>query len=411
MGVVQLAVQIFLYSVIIAAIILMIPGLKPDIDFEPYTLDTRRPLEGNLAPNSILDKAELFSTFEALESIALRGDQVIAGITDKGSQIVTVTEGNKYKTIVKLSEKCEGYWDVFNCGRPLGLRFDNEGMLLVADAFLGIFKVDIHKGTAEKIIGIKSFNVNGKSIPSLPDDLDVDKNGMIYWSDASEIASLDIMTVEMLGQPSGRLIQYDPKTKTNTVLIDKLHFANGVQLSRNEDFVTIAETVRSRVWKYHLTGAKKGQKEILVDRLPGMPDNIRSNGKGGFYISLVIPALENSTFPLDSLGPMWIVRKLILRSQSLFLTLLSSLDFAMPHILFKHAQHYVKNLHPFMDVSKFPNKVIIVEVDESGNIIGSLQNTDEKMSLISQITIGEKYTYFGSPWAAQTWRLKTEYLN
>jgi sugar lactone lactonase YvrE len=44
-----------------------------------------------------------------------------------------------------------------------------------------------------------------------------------------------------------RLFKYDPLKKTNTVLMDKLHFANGIALSAKEDFVIIAETLRGRV--------------------------------------------------------------------------------------------------------------------------------------------------------------------
>ena len=33
----------------------------------------------------------------------------------------------------------------------------------------------------------------------------------------------------------------------NTVLIDKLHFPNGVQLSPKQDFVLVCETYRRRV--------------------------------------------------------------------------------------------------------------------------------------------------------------------
>ncbi|CAG7660341.1 unnamed protein product, partial [Allacma fusca] len=95
---------------------------------------------------------------------------------------------------------------------------------------------------------------------------------------------------DLLGNdPSGRLVEYDPKTKRNKVLIDAIHFANGVQLSENEDFVLISESIRCRVLRYHLKGPKAGQKDVFMDGLPGLPDNIRPNGKGGFYIVLSEP--------------------------------------------------------------------------------------------------------------------------
>lgn len=81
------------------------------------------------------------------------------------------------------------------------------------------------------------------------DDLDVDKDGIIYFSDASQVSTMGNIYPEALGDPSGRLVKFDPKIKKTEVLIDGLHFANGVQLSQKEDFIVICESVRSRVWK------------------------------------------------------------------------------------------------------------------------------------------------------------------
>lgn len=57
------------------------------------------------------------------------------------------------------------------------------------------------------------------------------------------------MLLELLGTPTGRLVKYDPKTKKNTVLLNGLHFANGVQLSKNEDFVLVADMMQSRIMR------------------------------------------------------------------------------------------------------------------------------------------------------------------
>lgn len=90
--------------------------------------------------------------------------------------------------------------------------------------------------------------IDGKLI-KFADDLDISKDGTIYFSDASTNVDPSLMVLELLGPPSGRLIKYDPKMKISTVLIDNLHFANGVQLSKDEDFVMVAELMRSRVWR------------------------------------------------------------------------------------------------------------------------------------------------------------------
>lgn len=90
--------------------------------------------------------------------------------------------------------------------------------------------------------------IDGKLI-KFADDLDIDKDGVVYFSDASTNVDPTLMVLELLGQPSGRLIQFDPKSGISEVLIDNLHFANGVQLSIDEDFVMVAEMVQSRVWR------------------------------------------------------------------------------------------------------------------------------------------------------------------
>ena len=43
---------------------------------------------------------------------------------------------------------------------------------------------------------------------------------------------------------------FDPVANTTEVLVDGLHFANGVQLSKNEDFVLISETSAARIMRY-----------------------------------------------------------------------------------------------------------------------------------------------------------------
>jgi len=50
-----------------------------------------------------------------------------------------------------------------------------------------------------------------------------------------------------------RFLRYDPLHNSTEVLLDNLSFANGVQLSRYDDFVLVAETARARIKKFVLT--------------------------------------------------------------------------------------------------------------------------------------------------------------
>lgn len=88
--------------------------------------------------------------------------------------------------------------------------------------------------------------VDGKEM-SFPDDLDVDTNGNIYYSDASTNGNMRSATLELFGEPSGRLLKYNAKTKKTEALLNGLHFPNGIQLSQNEDFVLVAEFMRARI--------------------------------------------------------------------------------------------------------------------------------------------------------------------
>ena len=88
--------------------------------------------------------------------------------------------------------------------------------------------------------------INGKE-PLLIDDIDVADDDAIYFSDGSTVSELYNFATEVLGTSTGRLLKYTPATNKSEVLLDKLHFANGVQLSKNDEFVMVCEYARSRV--------------------------------------------------------------------------------------------------------------------------------------------------------------------
>jgi len=86
---------------------------------------------------------------------------------------------------------------------------------------------------------------------NFPNDLDVSKEGIIYFSDVSKYARFHSFVQELLGEPSGRLVQFNPKTNETLVLIDGLNLANGIQLSEKQDFVLVGETMAERILRYN----------------------------------------------------------------------------------------------------------------------------------------------------------------
>jgi len=64
------------------------------------------PLEGVLAPNSVLDKAEEIELDQSIigpESVAIRGDELFTGIS--GGELVKIKNG-KVTTITRIGKTC-----------------------------------------------------------------------------------------------------------------------------------------------------------------------------------------------------------------------------------------------------------------------------------------------------------------
>ncbi len=189
-------------------------------------------------------------------------------------------------------------------GRPLGLHFDRAGNLVVADAAKGLLSVG-----PDGSITVLSTEQGGVPF-GITDDVEIGKDGTIYFSDASSKFSLgDYIADLMEHRPNGRLLAYDPRTQVTRLLLDKLYFANGVAVSPDQSFVLVAETGKYRVRRYWLTGPQRGESEIFIENLPGFPDGISSNGKDTFWLAIVSPRDPK----VDALLQRPFLRKVIMR--------------------------------------------------------------------------------------------------
>lgn len=169
------------------------------------------------------------------------------------------------------------------CGRPLGLRFDQEtGDLYIADAYLGLQVVGPTGGLATPLV--QHFEDH----PLLfTNDLDInDHDHVIYFTDSSTIYQRrQFVNATASGDKTGRLMKYDKSIKQVTILLQGLSFANGVALSKDRTFVLVAETSACRITRYWLKGPNVGTHDIFA-QLPGFPDNVRMNSKGEFWVTL-----------------------------------------------------------------------------------------------------------------------------
>ncbi len=246
----------------------------PLIDPAPYYPPKAPPLEGPTASNRDLARLERIGAglVHGPEDVDVdRDGRIYAGTADGRIVRVTTDEngGEQVETFARTG------------GRPLGLHFDGGGNLIVADGAKGLLSIDPHGE-----IDVLATEAEGAPL-RLADDLDIAGDGVIYFSEASSIYSLDDYNLDLMeARPHGMLLSYDPGTGRTTVLLRDLYFANGIAVSRDEDFVLVNETARYRITRYWLEGPKAGTSDIFIDNLPGFPDGIASDRKGTFWLAL-----------------------------------------------------------------------------------------------------------------------------
>lgn len=169
-------------------------------------------------------------------------------------------------------------------GRPLGMKFDAKGNLIVADAFRGLLEVG--PGGAIKVL---TDSVDDERLRFV-NDLDIASDGVIWFSDSSRRFDQHQWMNDFLeGRATGRLLTYDPRTGRTVTRLDGLAFANGVALGPDEQFVLVNETMAARITRLWLKGPKAGQRDVFLDGLPAYPDNLSYNGHGLFWVALPNP--------------------------------------------------------------------------------------------------------------------------
>ena len=183
-------------------------------------------------------------------------------------------------------------------GTPLGMAFDREDNLYVCIGGMGLYKVTPER-KVEKVTDEtnRSFSsINDDSRLRLADDLDITDGGLIFFSEATVLFEMHEWATDGLeARGNGRIICYDTNTgKTNTV-IRNLKFPNGVCIASDGQSFLFAETWGCSVKRYWFEGPKKGTTEIVLENLPGFPDNINNSSDGNYWMSLVgmrCPALD-----------------------------------------------------------------------------------------------------------------------
>ncbi|CAN6348982.1 unnamed protein product [Urochloa humidicola] len=187
----------------------------------------------------------------------------------------------------ELLDSCRGSQDPgreHECGRPLGLKFNNEtGELYVADAYHGLRVVGPEDNVSRPLVP----DWQGSRPFSFANGIEIDyETGAIYFTETStRFQRRQFLNIVISGDSTGRLLKYDPKSNKVEVLVDGLAFANGLAMSTDGTYLLLAETTTGKILRYWIKTPKASTLEEVV-QLPWFPDNIRMSPRGGFWVGL-----------------------------------------------------------------------------------------------------------------------------
>lgn len=299
----------------------------------------------------------------------LHGPEDVVGRKENGEWIVyTSTQSGDILRINTNSKEHTVFADTQ--GVPLGLAFDATGNLIVADAHRGLLSID----NSGQVSVLTTTTDDGAPIV-YADELDIAKDGKIYFSDASTKFSaqdnggtLEASLLEIMEHGStGRVLVFDPSENSTRILADNLSFPNGIAMCPDDQCILVAETGTYSIKRYWLSGVKSGLMDTIIDNLPGFPDNINRGLDGRYWIGLTSPRSK----PLDKYSTNPTMRKIMMR---------------LPAFLRPSAESYG----------------FVFAIDFNGNFIAQYQDPSASYPLTTGATeIGDGWLYISS--LGSTW--------
>lgn len=251
-----------------------------------------------------LQQWALGSGQEGPEFIVAHAGVIYTGLIN-GDVLKVNTDGQSHEVVVNTG------------GRPLGLDVDGQGRLLVADAMRGLLRVSGRgpEARVETLLTTVSHPVKDDAV-RFANAIKVGRGGVLWLSDASrrfgaremgstfEASVLDVLEHSC----TGRIIRQDPVTLAARVALSGLCFPNGIEFSGDGKLMYIVETGTYRILAVDLDklsavrasegdiGAptlaeamKQGAVGVLVDNLPGFPDNLTRSSSGRLWVGLTKP--------------------------------------------------------------------------------------------------------------------------
>ncbi|MBL6447794.1 SMP-30/gluconolactonase/LRE family protein [Fulvivirga sp. 29W222] len=186
------------------------------------------------------------------------------------------------------------------------IHFAPDGQLIVAAIGKGIMSVDSLGNTAL----LASHDVENNPF-KIPNDIDISKNGKIYFSVTSHEYTFSIPAMVKImaeARPVGGIYCYDPETKTVETISKGFLGINGISLTQDESAIIAVEMGAYRLTKVWLKGSKKGKREIIASNLPGFANNIVRRENGTFWLAFSSSRIDD----VDNIHPHPFIKKIVL---------------------------------------------------------------------------------------------------
>ena len=344
------AVRWLTFAVIIGGLVWYLGFSPTGIDPVAYEPSEDPGLTGAFEPNRRLAVIDVLDMGEedGPEDIAIDGDG-IGWITSAQSGLWRV-DGRELTNLGRLG------------GRPLGLEFGRDGALYIADSYIGLLRWTEEGGSE-----VLADTHDGHPI-RYANQVAPSRDGSVFFSVSTRRHDPEALG----GTLASSIVDLWEHRQTGQVLrwtdaglaevADGFSFANGIALTQDEDALLIAETGAYRIWRHDLAS---GTRQVILDGLPGFPDNIQAQGDGTFWVGLVSPRRPIA----DALAPYPLLRDIVWR---------------LPEGVRPKPVHHG----------------ILMRIDGQGEILDVLQAPDGEYSLVTgAVAVGETLyvTSLGAP--------------
>nr|KAG5695210.1 hypothetical protein BaRGS_018332 [Batillaria attramentaria] len=341
-----------------------------------------------LAPNNWLTKTQPFAVgINGVQSMVVANGYVYT--TDADGWVTEVMPSGNARRILRMSvSSCDTDIPVIfdpnagqpnakegACGKPLGIRADRHGFLIVADAYNGIFRISPRTGRYKHLVDTRNMLVNNKPVGYI-NDVAVARDGTIFFTSSSaRWTPKEFRNIIIEGETTGRVLLYSPGARTNNVrqIMADLSFPDGLQLSPDQSYLLVGEGARARIHRVHIGPTPKhGTIEVFASNLPGIVQNIRLSPRGTYWVGLSYARHSDLPSFLDTRGPatpdnIQFRRDLVARTKDQAATLSSKFGIA-------------------------------VELDMNGNLIRSIQDPQgSAYTTVTEIQEEEDVLYVASP--------------